>query len=253
MAAGLDIAGTAALFGDPVRATMLTALLDREPRSAGELALLANVSAQTASFHLAKLTSCGILSGERHGRNQVYRLTGPAVAGVIESLTALAPCPKAARSDALRRLALARTCYDHLAGFVAVVLHDALLNSGYLMHAGEKEYSITTSGRQWLNYIGVNLPVVSKRIRLARPCLDWSERRPHLAGRVAAQLLDSFFEQGWIARIRDTRAVRITDRGYRASLWLGFDGWQKAMITVAISSVIFCRSSSPGGRMLHWL
>src|SRR5882757_7762650 len=117
MALEPDIAGTAALFGDPVRAAMLTALLDREPRSAGELALLANVSPQTASFHLAKLTAADLLTGAREGRNQVYRLAGPAVASAIESLAALSPSRSGFRSEKMRRLALARTCYDHLAGW----------------------------------------------------------------------------------------------------------------------------------------
>jgi DNA-binding transcriptional ArsR family regulator len=223
MALEPDIAGTAALFGDPVRAAILTALLDREPRTAGELALLANVSPQTASFHLAKLTAAELLTGTREGRNHVYRLAGPAVASAMESLAAISSSPRVFptgvdhrfQSEKMRRLALARTCYDHLAGWTAVVLHDALLSSGYLIPADRKEYSVTTAGAQWLAAIGVNSEVPAKRSPLARPCLDWSERRPHLAGRLAAQLLRLSVDQGWIARIPETRAVRITDRGFR--------------------------------------
>jgi DNA-binding transcriptional ArsR family regulator len=213
MGAQPDIAGTAALFGDPARAAMLIALLDGQPRSAGELAFLANISPQTASFHLAKLTSAELLDGERKGRNQLYRLASPAVATAIESLAAVSPM--CARSERTRGIALARTCYDHLAGWTSVVLHDALLESGRLAQTGEKEYSITPKGRDWLSTLGVSLPDPARRSPFARPCLDWTERRPHLAGRLAARLLDLFFEQGWLARIRDTRAVRITDRGYR--------------------------------------
>jgi DNA-binding transcriptional ArsR family regulator len=208
-----DIAGTAALFGDPARAAMLTALLDQRSRSAGELALLANISPQTASFHLAKLTAAELLAGERKGRNQLYRLASAAVATAIESLAAVSPL--CTRSERMHGMALARTCYDHLAGWTSVVLHDALLESGRLARKSEKEYSITAAGRDWLSSIGVSLPMPATRSPLARPCLDWSERRPHLAGRVAAQMLSVFFEQGWLVRIRDTRAVRITDRGYR--------------------------------------
>ena len=213
MAVEPDIARTAALFGDPARAAMLTALLDQRPRSAGELAFLANISPQTASFHLAKLTSAELLAAERKGRNQLYRLASQAVAPAIESLAAVSPM--CTRSEPMQGIALARTCYDHLAGSTAVMLHDALLESGRLARMGEKEYSITVKGSDWLSTIGVSLPGTATRSPLARPCLDWTERRPHLAGRLAARLLNVYFEQGWLVRIRDTRAVRITDRGYR--------------------------------------
>lgn len=217
-----DIAGTAALFGDAVRAAMLIALLDKRFLSAGELAFAANVSPQTASFHLAKLTSAELLKGERRGRHQVYRLAGPAVASVIESLAAISPLHKNVRlraedrfhSEGTRQLAAARTCYDHLAGRAAVLFHDVLLKSGYLVHATEKEYAITNKGRVWLETLDINSNMHEKRSPFARPCLDWTERRPHLAGRLAAQLLAVFLDRGWIARISDTRAVRITERGF---------------------------------------
>ncbi len=217
-----DIAETAALFGDPVRAAMLTALLDRMALSAGQLAFAANVSPQTASFHLAKLTSAALLIGERQGRNHVYRLAGVAVANAIESLAAISPARKTAPngqnrfgSERLQQLRTARTCYDHLAGATAVLLHDSLLKSGYLLPASEKEYTLTDKGRDWLRTIGANPAATRSRSPFARPCLDWSERRPHLAGRLGAQLLDLFFNDGWIVRIRNTRAVRITERGLR--------------------------------------
>ncbi|MBV8902362.1 MAG: winged helix-turn-helix transcriptional regulator, partial [Acidobacteriia bacterium] len=216
------IAAAAALFGDPARAAMLIALLDRPVLSAGELALAANVSPQTASFHLAKLKSAALLLGVRRGRNHVYRLAGPAVANAIESLAAVSPAVVSQplrsdrfRSDRMRQLRAARTCYDHLAGLAGVSLHDCLLARGYLEVKDSKEYVPTTIGREWFCQIGGTEGLLRSRSPFARRCIDWSEQRPHLAGRLAAFLLDRFFAERWIARIPDTRAVRITDRGLR--------------------------------------
>jgi DNA-binding transcriptional ArsR family regulator len=217
MAAEPDIATTAALFGDPVRAAFLMALLDRAPLSAGQLAFTANVSPQTASFHLAKLTDAKVLVAERDGRHRVYRLAGVGVASAIESLAAIssrsAVAPVAGGSERMRELRAARTCYDHLAGRTAVLLHNSLMRSGYLARAGMKEYAVTQKGRIWLTSLGPGLELPTSRSPLVRPCLDWSERTPHLAGRLAARMLESFFEQRWIVRIGDTRAVRITEQG----------------------------------------
>jgi len=110
---------------------------------------------------------------------------------------------------------MARTCYDHLAGVAGVLLHDALMRAGYLVAPGPKAYKLTRAGEEWVSGLGLADVLAGSRSPMARPCLDWSERKPHLAGRLAAHLLDSFFRDGWIARIRDTRAVRITDRGLR--------------------------------------
>lgn len=217
-----DIAAAAALFGDPARAAMLLALLDRPALSAGQLALAANISPQTASFHLAKLMSGSLVAGEKRGRNQVYRLAGPAVASAIESLGALSsPGLRQRRavpsfhSERMRLLQAARTCYDHLAGVAGVLFHDSILKLGYLTVRSPKEYVLTPKGREWFLSLGGNIELPQQRPPFARPCIDWSEQRPHLAGRLAAFLLDQFFRDGWIARIRDTRAVRITDKGLR--------------------------------------
>jgi DNA-binding transcriptional ArsR family regulator len=161
MAGELDIATAAALFGDPVRAAMLTALLDRAVLSAGQLALAADVSPQTASFHLSKLTSGSLLIAARRGRNQVYRLAGPAVASVIESLEAISSASALQqrqtdpfRSERMRQLRAARTCYDHLAGVAGVLLHDALIALGYLRPHGPKEYVLTATGQKWFSALG---------------------------------------------------------------------------------------------------
>src|SRR5581483_6560982 len=141
----LDIAATAALFGDPARAAMLTALLDRPVLSAGALALVANVSPQTASFHLAKLTSGSLVIGARQGRQTVYSLADGAVAGAIESLAVISADRHADRfrSERMGELRAARTCYDHLAGVVGVRLHDSLVGLGYLAPDGSRKYALT--------------------------------------------------------------------------------------------------------------
>src|SRR5450755_1633572 len=125
-----DIASTAALFGDPVRAAMLVSLLDARSRPASELAFVGNISPQTASFHLAKLTEAGLLTVERRGRHSFYRLSGPPVASAIEALAALAPASQATtrfNSERMREMAFARSCYRHLAGRLGVQVHDGLL------------------------------------------------------------------------------------------------------------------------------
>ena len=192
-----DIAETAALFGDPVRAAMLTALLDQTALSAGQRAFAAN-------------SQSGIPA------------RGAEVANVIESLAAISasrkPVPLAEgrfRSERLRQLRMARTCYDHLAGVTGVLLLDSFLQSGYLIASTAKEYVVTEKGFDWLRALGANANITRTRSPFARACLDWSERRPHLAGRLATQLLDLFLKDGWIVRIEATRAVRITERGLR--------------------------------------
>jgi len=219
MNGGPDIASAAALFGDPVRAAMLTALLDRPVLSAGQLAFAANVSPQAASFHLSKLTAGSLVIAARQGRRQVYRLAGASVANAIESLAAVSSASGVqqphAHSERLRRLRAARTCYDHLAGVAGVLLHDSLLSLEYLEPSDAKTYVLTGQGRKWFSDLGGPAELLRRRSPFARPCLDWSEQQPHLAGRLAAFLLDRFLAEGWIARLRDSRAVRITLRGQR--------------------------------------
>jgi DNA-binding transcriptional ArsR family regulator len=215
-----NIAAAAALFGDTARASMLIALLDRPVLSATELALVANVSQQTATYHLAKLTSAALLHETRSGRSHVYRLAGPAVASAIESLaavsSAVAPKPRQTNrlhSDRMRQLRAARTCYDHLAGLAGVILHDCLLARGYLEPKDSREYMLTAKGHKWFDQMGGPSHLLNSRSPFARRCLDWSEQRPHLAASLAALLLEKFLAEQWIARIPNTRAVRITDRG----------------------------------------
>lgn len=209
------MAATAALLGDPARANMLVALMDGGALTAKELAYAAHVSAPTASGHLAKLTEAGLLAAEPRGRHRYFRLASPLVGAMLEGVLAVGGAERpAARTwrggEALRT---ARTCYDHLAGRLGVALADGMVGAGRAVlttDGGE----ITPQGLDFLHSFGVDpAGAGSSRRVFCRPCLDWSERRPHLAGRVGALLCARFFELGWIARRRDTRAVAITQEG----------------------------------------
>ena len=206
------IATTAALLGDPARANMLAALMDGRALTAKELAYAAHVTPQTASGHLAKLSAGGLLTGEKQGRHRYYRLASPLVGQMLEGVMAFAgPEPVRATTwrggDALRA---ARTCYDHLAGRLAVALADALVAHGHVA-LGNDGGEVTEQGQLFLDHFGAS-PAPGRRV-YCRPCLDWSERRPHLAGRVGAALACRCFELGWVVRQRDTRAVAISAAG----------------------------------------
>src|SRR6185295_16067432 len=123
--------------------------------------------------------------------------------------------PRFFQSERHQNLRFARSCYDHLAGILGVQFHDAIFSAAYLQQSGEREYSLTDKGEAWIQGLGLDLSAAQMRSPFVRPCLDWSERRPHLAGRLAAQLLGMFLNEGWLARIRDTRDLRVTDRGAR--------------------------------------
>lgn len=205
------IAATAALIGDPARANMLAALLDGRALTAKELAYAAHVTPQTASGHLAKLADGGLLTGEKQGRHRYYRLASPLVGQMLEGVMAVTgPEPRLNSWRGGEALRTARTCYDHLAGRLGVALADALTERGHVA-LGTDGGEVTKQGQQFLEEFGAS-PTPGRRV-FCRPCLDWSERRPHLAGRVGASLACRCFELGWIQRQRDTRAVRITAAG----------------------------------------
>lgn len=218
-------AGVAALMGDPARANILAALLDGRARTAKELAFVAGVSPQTTSGHLAKLVDGGLIAPVAQGRFRYFHLAGPQVAAAIEALGVLAPQPVRRRpfGPAEQALREARTCYDHLAGRAGVALLDGLLAARHLTPDGDS-YAVTASGRALLDGLGIDLDALARRRRsFARPCLDWSERRPHLAGALAAALLDRCFELGWLRRLPDTRAVLVTPEGARGLASLSVD------------------------------
>lgn len=205
---------------------MLDALMDGRALTATELAQVAGVTPQTASGHLARLTSGGLLGIERQGRHRYHRIASPAAARMVESImqvASLAVVPRTRLTTGPRDLALrtARTCYDHLAGRLGVAMADALVEAGHA-ELDQDAGTITDSGLALFDRIGIDIDALSPDSRrrtnrvLCRPCLDWSERRPHLAGAVGAALCRHCFERGWIRRIEGTRAVAITRKGERA-------------------------------------
>jgi DNA-binding transcriptional ArsR family regulator len=206
------IAATAALLGDPARANILAALLDGRALTAKELAYAAHVTPQTASGHLGKLSEGGLLAAEKQGRHRYYRLASPLVGQMLEGVMAVAG-PDRSRSSTWRggeALRTARTCYDHLAGRLGVALADALTERGHVA-LGPDGGEVTEAGRQFLDGFGAS-PAAGRRV-FCRTCLDWSERRPHLAGRLGAALASRCFELGWVLHQRDTRALAITAAG----------------------------------------
>lgn len=211
------IAEVAALVGEPARANMLTALMDGRALTAKELAYVAGVTPQTASGHLAKLADARLLACIHQGRHRYYRIASPLVARMLESISLVAAIeapprhrPRSAQDDALRQ---ARTCYDHLAGRLGVAIADALVAREAVLLSDDGG-EVTAAGAAFLkDTLAIELALLPRRRFFCRPCLDWSERRPHLAGAVGAALAERCFARGWIDRIPDSRAVRITPPG----------------------------------------
>ena len=218
-----QVAPTAALLADPARVAMLWALSDGRALPAGALAEVARVGAPAASAHLAKLTTAGLLAGERHGRHRYYRLANAAVVAALEALAAVAPPARAASSKeahAASGLRLARMCYDHLAGALGVRVTDALVAHGALRVDG-RSYAVTETGVGRFAELGVDVAAVREAARrtrrpLARTCLDWSERRYHLAGALGAALAGRLLDAGWVERTPAARTLRVTNAGRRA-------------------------------------
>ncbi|MGW5128420.1 ArsR/SmtB family transcription factor [Streptomyces sp. NPDC004069] len=215
---GPDLAALAGLLADSTRAGFCLALLDGRAWTAIELARHVGVAASTATEHLNLLVTGGLLAQERQGRHRYVRLADPATAELIENLGSMAP-RRAAPPDSLpavnrsRALARARTCYDHLAGALGVAITTAMTDRGLL--DWEQGLTLTGNATAWLDELGIAVPP-NKRRPPVRSCLDWTERRPHLAGTVGAAVCRHAFDSGWIARIGTGRAVVLTDTGRRA-------------------------------------
>lgn len=213
-----SLASVAALVGEPTRAAILLALLDGRALPAGELAREASLSAAATSLHLSKLTDGGLLVVRQEGRHRYYRLASNDVAHALESLGVIATKASPARALTPERAALraARTCYDHLAGEIAVALASKLERERVLRAVGGRAYAITSAGERWFQaklQIEVS-KLASGRRPLARRCLDCTERRSHVAGALGAAVLDRLLEGRWIARVAGARrTLRITTRG----------------------------------------
>jgi len=216
---GPHISGIASLIGEPARAEMLTALLADRALTATELATIAGVSKATASSHLAKLRAAGLLAVQDQGRHRYFRLADRDVAQLLESLMGVAfrtgavRLKSSPREPALRR---ARVCYDHLAGELGVRAFEALCAHG-AFKSDAAGLHITPAGVEWFAAFGIDQQAVTAQRRMmCRACLDWSERRHHLAGAWGAALLGRMFELGWARRVKDTRIVQFTPPGERA-------------------------------------
>ncbi|HEY5826345.1 MAG TPA: helix-turn-helix transcriptional regulator [Cyclobacteriaceae bacterium] len=208
----------ASLIGEPVRATMLWNLLDGKAFTATELAIQADVSPQSASMHLNKLVQADLLTVESQGRHRYYRFSKPEVAYVIEAMINLLPEDKiksklAENARATSGIKYCRTCYDHLAGKIGVAVTDELLKQKFIRVNG-KEYDVTTTGVKWFSDLGIQISDLKTERRVfARQCLDWSERRHHLAGTLGAALLNQILILGWIRKVKDSREVTVTAKG----------------------------------------
>ncbi|MFE2429857.1 ArsR/SmtB family transcription factor [Streptomyces sp. NPDC059373] len=215
---GSSLAALAGLLADDTRATMCLALLDGRAWTAGELARHARVAPSTATEHLTRLVAGGLLAEEHQGRHRYIRLADPQAAQLIEDLAAhteAAPAlpPHSLRAvGAERAMARARTCYDHLAGRLGIAITDAM--TGRALLEQRTGFALTDAGMRWYAGLGIDLTAPTRR-PLARPCLDWTERRPHLAGVAGAALCRHALDSGWCERIGTQRALRLTTQGQR--------------------------------------
>ena len=215
---GPNIARIASLLGDRARADALTALMTDSALTATELAAIAGVTKQTMSAHLAKLLDAALLEVDQQGRHRYFRLANEDVARLLESLMGVAFRTGAVRlissprEPALRK---ARICYDHLAGELGVLAYEALLQHG-VVEVSKKGLHLTESGVQWFSRLGIDTGAVAQQRRMfCRPCMDWSERRHHLAGSLGAAMLSRFCQLGWVLRDRKSRAIHFTPLGER--------------------------------------
>jgi len=218
---GPNISRIAALLGDPARADVLTALMTDRALTATELAAIAGVTKQTMSAHLAKLLGAGLVDMDQQGRHRYFRLADADVAGLLESLMGVAfrtgavRLVSSPREPALRK---ARICYDHLAGELGVVAYEGLLRH-HAFEMSRDELRLSKSGAAWFGRLGIDAEAAARERRtFCRPCMDWSERRHHLAGSLGAALLSRLQELKWAARDKNSRVIKFTPRGQRAFL-----------------------------------
>ena len=208
------LASTAALIADPARAAMLAALLGGNSLPSGELARVGGVSAQSASMHLSQLVAGGLLRVAARGRHRYYSLSRPEVAHAIESLGAISIVTKYRPSGADQALCYARTCYDHLAGELAIQLRASFERDGFIALETERDYEVTARGESFLRKWDIDIGALRRSRRsLARRCLDWTERQDHLAGALGAAICDKLLDLRWINRDQRSRAVHVSPTG----------------------------------------
>jgi len=203
----------AGLLGEPARAAMLWNLLDGRAYTARELALCADLSASAASNHLRQLVEAGVLRAVKQGRHKYFGFASDQIAGIVESVGSLLPAQGPALGAAARRAGLwyCRKCYDHLAGHVGVLITQALVERQLLLPA-QNEFLVSPAGHAWCAELGIEVPGGGRR-PLAKPCLDWSERKSHLAGALGQRLLSRLVELGWVRPVAHSREVVVTRAG----------------------------------------
>jgi DNA-binding transcriptional ArsR family regulator len=218
MLADADLAAVCRILGDTHRARFVLALLGGQELPAGELASRTGASSSLASAHLAKLLESGLVSVRKRGRRRYYRLASPDIARAVETLLAIAPRHSATGLTAVTRgraLQRARTCYDHLAGQLGVALADAF-EQQRLIAATDSGWALTSQGERRLGSLGLDVATLRRGRRpLLRPCRDWTERRPHMAGALGQALASRFLDLDWVRRTAASRAVRVTALGER--------------------------------------
>jgi DNA-binding transcriptional ArsR family regulator len=222
-----DLAGIGALLAVPSRAAILWSLMDGQRRPAGELAKLAGLSPQAATAHFIKLEEGGLITSQTRGRWRYYSLAGPAAAELIERIASFTADGHAALRQTVstlvpEELRFARCCYDHLAGRLSLQLLDNLRRQGWLLDR-HGSFQLTEAGCAAFADLGIDIAMLERGKRpLVRDCLDWSERRPHLAGALGAALLSAFLERTWLVRVAGGRALKITSKGQREMApWIG--------------------------------
>lgn len=220
MTDNLNVSAVASLIIDRVRSMMLAALLDGRALPASELAHAAGVTPQTASAHLSKLLDGNLVAVEKEGRHRYYRLAGTDVAEALERLAAIKrqqPVHRPTLTPQARRLQYARCCYNHLAGQLGVAVAQGLQEHSFILSRPDKRFEVTSAGAEWFADIGLDVCALKAGRRdLARQCLDWTERRHHLAGPLGNALLRVFCDNDWLRRSKESRLVRITPTGKRA-------------------------------------
>jgi DNA-binding transcriptional ArsR family regulator len=214
---GTDFARVARLLASPARSSVVDALMAGKPLAAGELARVAGVGASTVSEHLTELVDGGLITVISSGRHRYFQLASTEVATALEALSLICPAVPVRslrQSMAEDSLRLARLCYDHVAGAVGVAVLDQMISVGWVISGTGEDFDVTDGGGQALATIGVDLERCRRaRRHFARSCLDWSERRPHLAGAVGAGLTAAFLDRGWLRKGGTGRGLAVTDTG----------------------------------------
>ncbi|SEW07228.1 DNA-binding transcriptional regulator, ArsR family [Chitinophaga sp. YR573] len=200
----------AALIGDPTRATIMWVLLDGKAFTATELAIAADTSPQNISMHLNKLVQAELLCVESQGRHKYYKFSSKDIAYAIEGLANIIP-PVTTKKNPDSPVTYCRTCYDHLAGKVGVMITDSLIQQKIIV-----DFEVSKKGEKWFAEQGLDINELKQQRRsFLRSCLDWSERRPHIAGSLATALLDKMLEEDWVRRTKNSRAIVITSKGQK--------------------------------------